>query len=140
MLMSRWLDDGVVISSPIAEPGKTPPVDKVAEPPVRLSTSFRGSMALLFGDSTPKSVRYRVWINGNLVEHREGDSKSPLLQEFDAGKFGRRAGGNVHHVQVIATGLDPLQPHTIEIEPIFDASGQELRLESLCTAGGPAGE
>ena len=85
---------------------------------------------MLFGESTPKSVRYRVWIDGKLVEHREGGANSPLLEEFDAGKFGRRAGGNVHHVQVIATGLDPLKPHTFELEPIFDAPGQELRLES----------
>ncbi len=93
---------------------------------------------MLFGESTPKSVHYRVWIDGKLVEHREGDAKSPLVTEFDASKLATRAGGNVHHVQVIATGLDPQATHTFEIEPIFDAPGQELRLESLCTAGASA--
>jgi len=147
MMMSRWLDDEVVVRSPLKDPkqsetaGKAAaPVEKEAAPVERLSTTFRGSMVMLFGESTPKSVQYRVWIDGKLVEHREGGANSPLVEEFDAGKFGRRAGGNVHHVQVIATGLDPVEPHTIEIEPVFDAAGQELRLESLCTAGAPAGE
>jgi hypothetical protein len=154
MMMSRWLDDEVVVRSPLKDRKQNEPAEKAttpaedgagpagdeAAPPERLSTSFRGSMVMLFGESTPKSVRYRVWIDGKLVEHREGGANSPLLEEFDAGKFGRRAGGNVHHVQVIATGLDPLKPHTFELEPIFDAPGQELRLESLCTAGAPAGE
>jgi hypothetical protein len=53
--------------------------------------------------------------------------------------FARRANGNVHHVQLLATGLDPTIWHTLEIEPLFkDDSEKELRLESLCVAGGTA--
>jgi hypothetical protein len=138
MMMSRWLDDEVIVKSPIADPNAKKPEEQPTETPERLKVDFRGSMVLLFGESTPKSVKYRVWIDGKLVEHREGGAKSPMLTEFDAGTFGRRAGGIVHHVQVIATGLDPKEPHSLEIEPIFDAPGQELRLESICTAGAPA--
>ncbi len=164
MMMSRWLDDEVVAVSAVPKPEKPqseqagkaipakdaaekstaekpaeePPAAKSAQTTDPLSTTFRGSMVLLFGESTPKSGRYRVLIDGQLVEHREGGPKTPLLPEFDAGVFAKRAGGNVHHVQVIATGLDPQVTHAIEIEPIFDAPGQELRLESLCTAGAPA--
>ena len=47
--------------------------------------------------------------------------------------------GNAHHVAVIATGLDPVTDHTLRIEPVFDADKeQELRLESICVAGGDA--
>ncbi|HTU24888.1 MAG TPA: SGNH/GDSL hydrolase family protein [Pirellulales bacterium] len=148
MMMSRWLEDEVVASTPPEKKksiaGKKPaeaekPADATepSEKPGRLATKFRGGMVLLFGESTPKSVKYRVYIDGKLVEHRERP-EGPLLDAFDAGQFGRRAGGNVHHVQVIATGLDRTVEHTIEIEPLFDGPDQELRLESLCTAGGPA--
>jgi hypothetical protein len=48
-------------------------------------------------------------------------------------------GGNTHLVEVIAEGLDPAAEHTMEIEPVFaDDSEQELRLESICVAGGEA--
>ena len=73
MLMSRWLDDEVIASNrrPGAGPGKTREsvVEKVA--PLRLR--FRGSMVMLFGESTMKSGKYRAFIDGQLVEHREGN-------------------------------------------------------------------
>ncbi len=133
MLMSRWLDDEVVASSPTAkalEQGPTTPVESQ-----RLTTSFRGSMVMLFGESTLKSAKYRIWLDGKLVEHREKGEGSPLVVPFDAGQLARKMGGNAHHVQVIATGLDPSVTHQIEIEPLFDGPDQELRLESICVAG-----
>lgn len=52
----------------------------------------------------------------------------------NAGDFARRIGGNGHHAQVIATGLDESAEHVIEIEPVLEP-GEELRLESICAAG-----
>ncbi len=112
MLMSRWLDDEAVAS---VLPGR-------AVDPLRVR--FRGSMALLFGEETPKSCRYRVTVDGR-------------PSEYDAGDVARGASGNVRLVQTVAQGLDPGVWHTLEILPL-QGNGQELRLESLCVAGGPA--
>jgi len=72
----------------------------------------------------------------SLVEHVE---KKQTLTEFDAGGLARLVGGNTHHPQVIAENLDPAVPHTLEIEPLLAEDGsQELRLESICVAGGEA--
>ena len=118
MLMSRWQGEQAV-----AIPGAA-----------RLKLRFRGSMAMLFGESTPKSAGYRAWIDGKPAERREGANKPPI-REFDAGALGRQLGGNTHLVQVLAEGLDPKIEHTLELEPIFSATGRELRIESVCVAG-----
>ena len=62
-----------------------------------------------------------------------------MLQEFDAGELARMVGGNAHYNQVLVEGLDPDGEHTLEIQPVFaDNSEQELRIESICVAGGRA--
>ncbi len=123
-LMSRWLDDEVI--------GSAKPGGEIG----RWKLTFRGGMVMLLGEGTPKSGKYRVYIDGAAVTHT-ANGKS--LSEFDAGELARRCGGNVHHAQVIATGLDTAREHTLEIEPVFEAgSEQELRLESVCVAGGEA--
>ena len=71
------------------------------------------------------------------MQYRPPKSKQ-TIDLFDAGQFARRLGGNGHHAQVIATGLDPVRTHTLEIEPVLE-SGEELRLESICVAGKKAG-
>jgi lysophospholipase L1-like esterase len=151
MLMSRWLDDEVVASlaklPPAkaeealsqAKPDKAAPADSPAVQAIeRLQLRFRGSMVMLFGESTNKSGKYAVYIDGRLIEHRDGDEKSPLLTEFDAGKLGKTLNGNTHLVQVLAEGLDPAIEHTLEIEPRLENADQEVRLESVCVAGGDA--
>jgi lysophospholipase L1-like esterase len=115
-LMSRWLEDEV-----IAGPGAAP-----------LRLKFRGDMLLFLGESTSKSVKYKVTIDGKVVEHVEGKQ---TLQSFDAARLAKMVGGNAHHAQVIATGLDPALDHTLELEPLFTGKDQELRLESVCVAG-----
>jgi len=115
-LMSRWLEDEV-----IASPGAAP-----------LRLKFRGGMLLFLGESTSKSVKYKVTIDGKVVEHVEGKQ---TLQSFDAARLAKMVGGNAHHAQVIATGLDPAFDHTLELEPLFTGKDQELRLESVCVAG-----
>ncbi len=117
MLMSRWLDDEVITSQ---KSGETTP---------RFKLRFRGSTVLLFGESTPKSAKYRVYLNGKALEQ---DGK---IAEFDAGRLGRRAQGNAHHVQLLASGLDASMEHTLEIEPVWGENATELRLESVCIAG-----
>lgn len=122
-LMSRWQDSQVIASSKSATTA-------------RLSLKFRGTMIMLFGEGTPKSAKYRVYLGGRLLERK---IKEQTVPEFDAGELARRSNGNVHHVQILATGLDPIVPHTLEIEPLFaPGTEQELRLESLCVAGGQA--
>ncbi len=39
----------------------------------------------------------------------------------------------------VARGPDPSVPHLLEIEPVFDdAKAQEVKIESICVAGGKA--
>lgn len=130
MLMSRWLDDEVVAS---AKPG-----EKDAVPPLKVK--FHGSMVMLFGESTVKSAKYRVLIDGEVVEHEVRNGKeTQIRKEFDGAALASRVKGNCHHAQVIAVGLDASQEHTLEIQPLFTGEDeQELRLESICVAGGAA--
>jgi hypothetical protein len=39
-------------------------------------------------------------------------------------------------VQIIAGNCDPSKYHVLEIEPVFASADEELRIESLCVAGG----
>ena len=138
MQMSRWLDDEVIATSRRQEQdatGKKTPVPQQVAP---LEVTFRGEMVLLFGEGTPKSARYRAFIDGKLVERPVPNAKEPL-REFDTASIAAPSRGNTHHVAVIATGLDPASDHTLRIVPVFDPDKeQELRFESLCVAGGDA--
>ena len=59
--------------------------------------------------------------------------------EFDSAKIYGPSKGNTHHVQVIAENLDATKDHILEIEPFFTSDQeQELRIESICVAGGDA--
>jgi len=127
-LMSRWLDGVAIATRSPAAPGQELPPQ-----PERLQARFTGRMVMVLGETTKASGKYRVWIDGAPVEH-----VSPWTQEksdlFDVGAFAQRIGGNGHHGQVVATGLDGTVEHLLEIEPVLEP-GQELRLESLCIAG-----
>ena len=128
MLMSRWLDDEVIATIKKDESIVVAP----------LKVKFSGSMVMLFAESTVKSVKYRALIDGKLVEHKSGDGKQTLT-EFDGGALANVVKGNCHHAQILAEGLDPTVEHTLEIELVFSGEGeQELRLESICVAGGEA--
>ncbi len=124
MLMSRWLDDEVIARA--RKPATTGPA-------ARLAVRFRGSMAMLFGEGTPTSGRYRAYIDGKLIEVADPQTHK-MREDVDAAWLARRCNGNVHHAQVVAEGLDPDSTHLLEIEPMLD-DGQELRLESICVAG-----
>ena len=133
-LMSRWLDDEIIASNrQLKADGKMSDEPQTVAP---LRIKFRGTMVMLLGECTLESGKYRAILDGKLVE-RAQNGQTP--SEYDPGAFARTIGGNGHHVQIIATDLDAAVEHTLEIEPIFDKnSAQELRLESVCVAGGAA--
>lgn len=138
MLMSRWLDNEVVASNRFetkdAEGKKTFIPQQVA----RLKVSFRGTTVLLFGEGTTKGAKYRAYIDGTLVERMLPNIPEPL-REFDSASIAARSNGNTHHVALIAENLAADQEHTLEIEPILSPeTEQELRIESICVAGGEA--
>jgi lysophospholipase L1-like esterase len=129
MLMSRWLGEEAIASSRSGVAGRGP---------APLRVKFHGSMVMLFGESTPTSAKFRAVLDGKVVEHKSADKKQ-TLREFDAADFARRINGKAYLVQVLAEGLNPDAGHTLEVQPIFaDGAGQELRIESICVAGGKA--
>jgi hypothetical protein len=121
MLMSRWLDDEVVASpGPGGQAG-------------RLRVRFRGTMVMVFGEGTPKSGKYRAYIDGRLATE---DVDGRPVTEIDAGRIAVPSKGNTHHVSVLAERLEAGVDHVLEIEPVLATGGdQELRLESVCVAG-----
>lgn len=104
---SRWMDDLVIAQ---AKEGQT------VEP---LRIVFKGRNVLVFGEGTQKSGEYGVRIDGG------------PMKTFKT----RVADGNMRRPQMVAMGLDPEQEHVLEIIPLLK-DGQELRLESICVAGG----
>jgi lysophospholipase L1-like esterase len=76
---------------------------------------------LLFGEMTKTSGSCQVRVDG-------GETKT-----FSA----KCADGNMRLVQMIAEGLDPTREHDVEITPVLNP-GEELRIESVCSAGEPA--
>ena len=138
MLMSRWLDDEVVASNRAEEIGADGKKSLRPRDVARLVLRFRGTTVLVFGEGTPKSGKYRAYIDGTLATYTPFGAKEPM-REFDAANITARANGNTHHYQVLAEGLDPAIDHTLEIEPRLNPEiEQELRLESICVAGGDA--
>lgn len=130
-LMSRWLDNVAIASRPVAKAG-----NPESPAPAHFRARFRGSMVMLLGEATKTSGRYRVRIDGELIRYTPPNTQTPV-DLFDPGSFAQRIGGNGHHAQIIATGLAPAREHTLEIEPLLEP-GQELRIESICVAGGEA--
>ena len=119
-LMSRWLDDLLISQQDLNGPV-----------PMPLSIQFQGAMALLFGESTPNSGKFRVSIDGKPFSCRD---HSEMAEIFNVAT---ELPGNCPLAIVLAEGLDPTQVHTLRIEPLLE-TGQELRFESLCVAGAPA--
>jgi hypothetical protein len=108
--MTRWFDDVTIASAGAA--------------PLRLTVN--ASFIQVFGEGTAKSGKFQVKIDGEIVT---GEGTKEGL--FDANVNG------CHVVRLLAENLDPARPHLLEIIPQL-ADGQELRLESICVAGGAA--
>jgi lysophospholipase L1-like esterase len=131
-LMSRWLDDLVCASSG----GKGNQADGKAklQPVGNLKLKVNASTILLFGESTPGSGRFRVLLDGQPVRGRPGQIKDTDL--FEGNRWGT---GNGFLLFEVARGLDAAKDHLLEITPVFASEKpQELRIESVCVAGGRA--
>lgn len=131
-LMSRWLDELVAARNrALDEKGKPRPEPQVAEP---LRLQVEAASILLFGECTADSGKFRVKLDGKPVTGKWGQEKGSDL--FDGNRW---KNGNGFLLYEVARGLDPSVPHILEIEPVFDdAKAQELKIESICVAGGKA--
>ena len=135
--MSRWLDDETIASNrkDVMEDGKK---KSVPQDVARMKLKVQARAVFFFGESTTKSCKYKVYVDGKVLEYSPGGKKEPTTI-FDAADFGKRLNGNGHYFQKVTIALDPAVEHTVEIEPNFEADkDQELRLESICVAGGEA--
>jgi len=126
-LMSRWLDDLVVARNRKLDAKESQPVQ-----PLRLKVE--ATAILLFGECTTDSGKFRVKLDGQPITGKWGQDKDSDLFTGNLWK-----NGNGFLLYEVARGLDPSVPHLLEIEPVFDdAQAQELKLESICVAGGKA--
>ena len=126
-LMSRWLDDLVVARNRKLDSKESQPVQ-----PLRLKVE--ATSILLFGECTADSGKFRVKLDGKPITGKWGQDKDSDLFTGNLWK-----NGNGFLLYEVARGLDPSVPHLLEIEPVFDdAKPQELKLESICLAGGKA--
>lgn len=131
-LMSRWLDGLAIARNRALGANGKPEAEAVAVAPLRLSV--QAASIVVFGEASADSGTFRVRIDGAPVVVKHGQIKDTDL--FDANRWKT---GNGHLVFELARGLDATRPHLVEIEPVLAADRfQELRLESLCVAGGPA--
>ncbi len=139
MQMSRWMDDVLLTTNLLETADANGKGKKILQSVDRLRIQFKGTTVLLFGESTEKSCKYRVYLNGKALTRTISKEKDPV-KEFDASWLAYLMRSNSHLVHVLAEGLDPKATHTLEIEPVFSSKMvmQELRLESLCVAGGEA--
>jgi len=87
--------------------------------PLRLLV--KGASILVFGEKTKKSGSFSVKIDA-------GEAKTYRAKNEE---------GNMWLVNTIAEGIDPSIEHRIEIIPHL-GPGEELRIESVCVAGGSA--
>ncbi len=130
--MSRWLDDVGAALNRVPDAHGKPSAQVQVVAPLRLRV--QAASILLFGEATPTSGRFRVRIDGTILTGRPDQITGSDL--FDGNRWKT---GNGHLVIELARDLDPATPHLLEIEPVFDpAEIQELRIESICVAGGAA--
>jgi hypothetical protein len=130
--MSRWLDDVVIGTNRLSRKGGG---EKIA-PPVVAPLRFRVQAAsvLLFGEATQTSGQFRILIDGKPTRDQHGSNKGKEIFEGN-----RWSTGTGHLVIEAVRDLNPALPHLLEIIPLFAADKeQELRLESICVAGGAA--
>jgi len=132
--MSRWLDDLVVGSNRQTVVGADGKKNRqpVAIAPLRLRV--QAASIVLFGEASPQSGKFRILIDGKPTLDQHGSNKGK--EEFDGNRWSTGTG---HLVIAAAIGLDPAVPHVVEIVPVFaEDKDQEVRLESVCVAGGAA--
>jgi lysophospholipase L1-like esterase len=134
--MSRWLDRLLIASNRWRV--KNAKGKNVADTPAPAALRFevRASYVMVLGEATNTSGKFRVRIDGKPRTHTPSAAKGPTdLYDMTSGRFN----GNWNYHETIAENLDPNTPHILEIEPVLeDVEPRELRIESLCVAGGRA--
>jgi len=135
-MMSRWLDRLLIASHHTRVKNADGREEAVPREPARLRFEVRASYVMAFGEATLTSGKYRVFIDGKPHTYTPHGAKEPTdLYDMTSARFN----GNWNYHQTIVENLDPNVAHVLEIEPVLDAAAeQELRIESLCVAGGPA--
>jgi hypothetical protein len=101
--------------------------------PAPFTIRFQGTTALILGEATSASGKFRVLIDGQPSVYSDDKGAN------EAGIFNASTGSSGHGplIRVVAQGLDAGKVHALTIEPLLEPE-QELRLESLCVAGAPA--
>lgn len=134
-LMSRWLDDVVIANNmTVTEDKETKKVTKTKIEVAPIIVKFKASSVLVFGEETVKSGKYLAFIDSKPATWEDGGKQNA---EFDLSA--KKYGGNRQHYAMLMTDLAPMVVHTLEIRPLFSEDDpQELRLESICLAGGEA--
>ena len=132
--MPRWLDDVVIAANTVTTKDKDgqdvkKPVD--VEP---LVVKFKARTVMVFGEETTRSGQFKAFIDGKHVPRPLGEGTTEL---FDLSS--KHIGGNRQCAVTLATGLDTGTVHELKLVPVFaEGEEQELRLESICLAGGEA--
>lgn len=133
-LMSRWLDDVVIATNRttvVKADGKRETVPQTCG---RIKAIINAQTVMFFGEEGVNAGKYRVYIDGKAVTYTPWGAKEPT-DLYSAGFVA----GTRQHAMVITNDLDASTDHLLEIEPVFEADkAQELRLESICVAGGKA--
>lgn len=132
-LMSRWLDDLAVAANfrAVTRGDGLKSDEPVAVAPLRLQVD--AAYILLFGQASAESGRFRVRLDGKPVTVRDGPGAG--TEVFEANRWD----GNGFLLYELASGLATEAEHLLEIELVFEkGKARELRLESLCVAGGRA--
>jgi hypothetical protein len=135
-MMSRWLDRLLIASNRKRVKRAEGEEETVPQTPVALRFEVRASYVMVFGEATTTSGKFRVRIDGKPHMYTPSDKKEPTeLYDMSAERFG----GNWNYHQTLVENLDADAPHVLEIEPVLDGNAErELRIESLCVAGGAA--
>lgn len=133
--MPRWLDDVVVAKNmTVTKDKETKKEIRTVHEVKHLIVKFKAESVLLFGEETVKSGKYEAFVDGKQVTWKKWDTE---YTEFDLNS--KRYGGNRQHYKMLMTGLDPNKVHILEIRPLFSKDDpQEIKLESICLAGGDA--
>jgi lysophospholipase L1-like esterase len=132
-VMSRWLDDLLIGRNRAVGPaGADGKPTLVAQEVAPLRLRVEAATVLLFGEASPESGTFRILVDGAPLLRKDGNA---MTEVHDANRW---KAGNGHLVIELARGLDPAVPHLIEIQPLFDDADRQLRIESICVAGGKA--
>ncbi len=135
-MMSRWLGRLLVASNRKRVKHAEGKEEALPQRPATLRFEVRANYVMVFGEATPTSGKFRVLIDGKPHTCTSSGAKEPTdLYDMSSARFH----GNWNYHQAIADDLDASAARVLEIVPVLDDDAErELRIESVCVAGGPA--